>query len=238
MLAPRPTGSDGYPIGRSCWLLPPFPGTNHVGAPGTRVVAHLKIRNLTRGDPRTGIKGTRAGATLSPTRDPCTASTAVRHDSAVVCELHSRYSHRWWRVAHSSVATVTAGDGTTRSGRQVGRQRRAPSSCALNISWRPGPSCKRPSFAAATCAPSHSPRPRSRLTGFTCCCTTCSGDAPCTPAAPASQPCKPATVLDGLKLPLLLLLASRRGLLPKNMRRTRALTPASARFLPMRQKKR
>ena len=25
--------------------------------------------------------------------------------------LHSRYRHRWWRVAHSSVATVNAGDG-------------------------------------------------------------------------------------------------------------------------------
>ena len=32
--------------------------------------------------------------------------------------IYSRYRHRWWRVAHSSVATVTAGDGTTRSGRQ------------------------------------------------------------------------------------------------------------------------
>ena len=48
----------------------------------------LKILNLTgtRGDPRTGVQGTPTSlhwATLSPTRarDPCTASTAVRHDA-------------------------------------------------------------------------------------------------------------------------------------------------------------
>ena len=104
-----------------------------------RVEAQLKILNLTRGDPRTGVPAGDTGATLSPTRDPWTASLCAHMSNYVLCfmsrvarlffflplppqcgtTLHSRYRHCWWRVAHSSVATVTAGDGTTRSGRQM-----------------------------------------------------------------------------------------------------------------------
>ena len=100
-LAPRPTGSIWCPSGRSCRIgsYHRFPGTHHVGAPGVRAEAQVKILNLTRGDPSHRRPGD-AGATYSESHSGYVTS------GTRAATLHSRYRHHRWRVAHSSVATV------------------------------------------------------------------------------------------------------------------------------------
>ena len=104
-------------------LLPPppwyAPWHAYVGAPEVRVEAQLKILNLTRGDLRTGVQGT-PGYSESHSGSMYRYHRSTSTSAARRSMVHSRYRNRWWRVANSSVATVTTGDGTTlsRSGRQ------------------------------------------------------------------------------------------------------------------------